>query len=541
MIFSLAVLLGLVNFHARAGTTSNGGASDESVPENAEINEEDFDEAAWKHLDLGDGEGIQLDELGFGDDDLDLLQDEEDVVVGREQTTSTSKTKRSAEDAAAFIAQFLQTGVTVPGHDLETILNPQVYDRSGLIWSKHDFLSDDFQLNITMSMSGSDQFADGQGWAMWLTTEDFASNYHIEDFVKDRDTSKWHENMKQAGLDLYGWRNQFNGIGIVFDKTTYGMPRVYCLQNDGTKQFDVTEMQKRSNKIPSHPYVFLKPSDVDALSVVMRRGKVKVLVRDQGVMRSVCILKEAEKDLSRLFTGFSTYTGVAPSDPSKADQKPVKVVLQTLSMQTYDTHHEPTSASASSSTSADPAVTAAGTADSTLKDIIGVETERADTVGSSRAHLAMLTRGMEKLITEKKKNSPIHALAEVAARVEELEKFGKSIVEMVRIAYQSTQVGAVHDIKKKMSQVKSVLHIHRLQHEEGMRVLSQGAKKVNDFHDSVKVGNTPNVVTQQYITSAREASNRTFYAIGFFGLLVVFWTLVFNIRMNAIENKKHLV
>lgn len=83
--------------------------------------------------------------------------------------------------------------------------------------------------------------ARGQGFGMWYVTEPFPENYKAEEmwtgpYAKEDMAGTWNKAMRKEGLNFYGYKNRFEGFGIVFTSDAVkNVPKIYCVSNDHSK------------------------------------------------------------------------------------------------------------------------------------------------------------------------------------------------------------------------------------------------------------------------------------------------------------------
>jgi len=153
-------------------------------------------------------------------------------------------------------------GQALPGHSIETsadikaldlnwylagtatptkaglVLNSGVQDRLGAIWSRWPLLTTSFEATITLRAKRSSPPANGAGLAFWYTPENgtkaheslFFDNAQIEDKLIHK---TWSQAFSNQGFDLFGYRNNFNGLGVFF--TDSQTPSVSAITNNGIK------------------------------------------------------------------------------------------------------------------------------------------------------------------------------------------------------------------------------------------------------------------------------------------------------------------
>ena len=149
-------------------------------------------------------------------------------------------------DHSIFVSRWWNAGASVPLEN-HIVLLPSVTDRFGAQWHKYPLLTDNFEVSFTVVIkppeSGSNPPND-QGFAFWYVYENVSSVMPPEFTQSAADVSV---RLRSHGWGLFGYRNQFKGLGVFFSNIKRGSaegisefkPSVSMLANDGTTAVSV--------------------------------------------------------------------------------------------------------------------------------------------------------------------------------------------------------------------------------------------------------------------------------------------------------------
>ena len=145
-------------------------------------------------------------------------------------------------DHPTFLSRWWNAGASIPLEN-HIVLSPSVADRYGAQWHKYPLLTNDFEATFTVVVRGSPPATpppNEQGLAFWYVYENVTSAMPEELTNQATDVTV---RMAARGWGLFGYRNQFKGIGVIFSNarqgstpgTTEFKPSVSVLINDGTR------------------------------------------------------------------------------------------------------------------------------------------------------------------------------------------------------------------------------------------------------------------------------------------------------------------
>mmetsp|Transcript_1148 Transcript_1148/g.2450 ORF Transcript_1148/g.2450 Transcript_1148/m.2450 type:complete len:575 (+) Transcript_1148:71-1795(+) len=108
-------------------------------------------------------------------------------------------------------------------------INPPVADRYGFFWSKKPILTQDFEVEFTLSAVEKGEGSSEGTFAFWLSPDSVAHNYDERILTSSKD---WKEGLEKAGLTLLSNKPTFRGLALTFASTRTGQV-VSALWNDG--------------------------------------------------------------------------------------------------------------------------------------------------------------------------------------------------------------------------------------------------------------------------------------------------------------------
>lgn len=181
----------------------------------------------------------------------------------------------SPPDLYALNADWFLAGTVIPTHQA-MILSPGVPDRVGFMWSTYPLLTNNFE--VTLRLKGrrpAKRNVKDEGFAFWYSYENGTLAHHnlVVDHAQSQDeiiADKWKQHFTDAGFDLFGYRSQWNGLGVFFIDDEAGAS-VCAVPNDGKHIF------KLRNGIPTY----------DALKHDYLNGELTVKIRIQPDSASV--------------------------------------------------------------------------------------------------------------------------------------------------------------------------------------------------------------------------------------------------------------
>lgn len=145
-------------------------------------------------------------------------------------------------DHATFVRRWYNAGTSIP-LESHIVLSPSVPDRFGAQWHKYPVLTDDFEVTFRVMIKGPLDGANprnDQGFAFWYVYENVTAVIP-EDITHESNDVMMRMNSK--GWGLFGYKNQFKGLGVFFSNTKYNSatgtsdlkPSVSMMVNDGSK------------------------------------------------------------------------------------------------------------------------------------------------------------------------------------------------------------------------------------------------------------------------------------------------------------------
>ena len=146
-------------------------------------------------------------------------------------------------DHPTFLSRWWNAGASIPLEN-HIVLTPSVSDRFGAQWHKYPLLTNDFEASFTVVIkppAGSSVPPNDQGFAFWYVYENVTQAMG-EDLT--RRSSEITTHLNSNGWGLFGYRNQFKGLGVIFSNNKKGAtegstefkPSISILVNDGTRK-----------------------------------------------------------------------------------------------------------------------------------------------------------------------------------------------------------------------------------------------------------------------------------------------------------------
>lgn len=141
-------------------------------------------------------------------------------------------------EVGLLAADWYLAGTVVPSHSA-LVLSPGVPERVGILWSQYPLLTNSFETTITIKAKRpSMRSAKEGGFAFWYVYENGTAAHHNITFehAENQDemvSGAWLPEFEKAGMDLFGYRRRYNGLGVFF--VDEDSPSVSVIPNDGTK------------------------------------------------------------------------------------------------------------------------------------------------------------------------------------------------------------------------------------------------------------------------------------------------------------------
>jgi hypothetical protein len=145
-----------------------------------------------------------------------------------------------------FLSRWWNAGASIPLEN-HIVLTPSVPDRFGAQWHKYPLLTNDFEVTFTVvvkPVAGGVQPPNDQGFAFWYVYENVTQAMG-EDLT--RKASEVTTHLAANGWGLFGYRNQFKGLGVIFSNNKKGAsegvtefkPSISIIVNDGTRKVEL--------------------------------------------------------------------------------------------------------------------------------------------------------------------------------------------------------------------------------------------------------------------------------------------------------------
>lgn len=146
------------------------------------------------------------------------------------EMTSHSFTGTIATDQTGKDGNWLFAGSALPTLPDRVLVTPSTQNRFGMVFHRRPVNSLDFDINMDFKIQG--ELMQGQGFGVWYVKEDVAKTYETNDPMRifDKQEASWDTLLRNANLDFYGFRNRFEGFGILFREVN-NMPAVHCIQD----------------------------------------------------------------------------------------------------------------------------------------------------------------------------------------------------------------------------------------------------------------------------------------------------------------------
>lgn len=183
--------------------------------------------------------------------------------------------------------QWFMAGTIIPSSKNGLVLNPGVPGRVGMLWSPHPLLTADFQVELHLDVKAPEKrTVTEEGFAFWYVYENAAEVHKnvTTEYVRNQDAiiaNTWDMALKMAGLDLFGYRSKFDGLGVLFGSDKATLPTVSVAINDGlTPQthaglFAATEENQRFERKDDF-WVKIRVTPTEATIEVVGKGIQKI-------------------------------------------------------------------------------------------------------------------------------------------------------------------------------------------------------------------------------------------------------------------------
>ena len=360
-------------------------------------------------------------------------------------------------DHATFVRRWFNAGTSVP-LESHIVLSPSVPDRFGAQWHKYPVLTDDFEVTFRVMIKGP---SDGtnprndQGFAFWYVYENVTAVIP-EDITHE--SSDVMMRMASKGWGLFGYKNQFKGLGVFFSNTKYNAasgtselkPSVSMMVNDGSRTVVFP------NEIPT-PFGSYWNYRSEGLNVRVRIQKSNILLEAKPDNHSTWLkLGEITSDkmaMQMTSGGYLGFTGFVAADkpgqlPSKFGQNDAvhidKVVVTNMDSRQQGEEQIADASAKEATPSADPS--------EFLHDKSEEGMERAE--GQA---IKTLSRMIFKLIseTEPLKKSLTAAVGTLSRRLMAMERAVKKLKEEIVTLSGHDMDSEYAKMKEELSQLSS--------------------------------------------------------------------------------------
>lgn len=160
------------------------------------------------------------------------------------QTSLAGHSLASPPDIYKLASDWFLAGTVIPSQQ-SLVLQPGAPNRVGMLWNLYPVLTDDFEVNLRFTIKGAaTRTTKDEGFAFWYVYENVtAAQYNVtKDYIENQDAiiaSTWEYAMQASSFNLLGYRNQFNGLGVVFSSDAEGKAVVSALENNGRSDFKI--------------------------------------------------------------------------------------------------------------------------------------------------------------------------------------------------------------------------------------------------------------------------------------------------------------
>ena len=398
-------------------------------------------------------------------------------------------------------------------------------DRAGAQWHKYPLLTNDFEARFTLLIKG-DQQADkaDQGFAFWCVKDNVTQVMpdHLRSLAVDVTTS-----MKSAGWGLFGFKETFEGFGVIFSyhrRSANGelelKPSVSVVTNDGTKIITTAS-------IPSTVGSFWNFRSFTKMDVKVRVKPDGILVEAKPSGSPTWTkLAEVAGDARRFsatpgqYLGFTSYVGNSGKPSSTADE----IIIDNLVLENMDLSQQ-----GEETVSTPPPATLSD------EDIL----QEKGAVGEQRA-VRSLARAVFRAVTEgdQPRKALVATVRSLASRLDGIEVAVKRLKDEIMLV-------SGHDMDKDFAQMKEqVLALSK----EALIDSQQKRGKLEELHkDFDSRGLHTSRAADELTQSAEELKRKTsssssnlFILVGIGAVIVLVAGVGMTLKFTSWE-KKHLL
>lgn len=221
---------------------------------------------------------------------------------------------RSPPDIHALAAQWHLVGTIIPTRRT-LMVSPGTTNRGGMLWSRGPVLTNNFEVTLTFSATSPTGYTpmENSGFALWYVQENVTKT-HTElpvDFHQSQEeliTGTWEKRYENSvlGIDLFGYRSNFNGLGLFFVGGEH--PSISLLANDGSKSVKLGEQLPaadalRTSWITGKDFTVVVTIEPNTVKVTLPGGSTSVVhtnVQPGGYLGITCYGGSKDRPDARL-------------------------------------------------------------------------------------------------------------------------------------------------------------------------------------------------------------------------------------------------
>jgi len=413
------------------------------------------------------------------------------VVLGSAQDqTLEGHTIRTPAGINTLASDWFLGGTVIPSRR-SVVLSPGVPNRLGMLWSQYPLLTNNFEVTFTFAAKGpAARTVKEDGFALWYVNENAtiihnnvsAAHVHNQEEII---ANQWDVALLSQGLDLFGYRSLYDGVGVFFCDDATKQPTVSVLGNNG--------------KFPYKLHMGVPPPD--AVKYDFRSGTdVTVKLRVEPDKAKVEVVGAGSAEIKQEMKS-GGYLGLTIFGGKKGVMEPKEkshvVELKTLSVVNYD------KASAGESLPTKPTEPEKKKEEGEKVDVLHESSSYQDHRAESDA-IKDLTNLVFKLMVE---SQPVRmqmsrAIGSLGKRIEAMEKtFEQLKVELDKKT--GKKLGEEFDnIKKELSSLSSVASKDTQERHKRIEILH---KDIQDVH---KTAHSPDNI-DQHLSKVTESNQRT--------------------------------
>jgi hypothetical protein len=204
-----------------------------------------------------------------------------------------------------------------------------------MLWNLYPVLSNDFEVSFKLDIKGPEKrTATQEGFAFWYVNENASAaqeNVSVE-HVQNQEAiiaNTWEVAMATHGFDLLGYRNAFNGLGVMFTSNAAGEAVCSAVHNDGGKAI------KFDAGLPSENALKFDRTKELAVKIRVQASVTKIEITVDGKQQSVNVGGDFK---AGGYIGMTAFGG-KKGDPAH-DEKADFVELKEFKVTNFDTKAE---------------------------------------------------------------------------------------------------------------------------------------------------------------------------------------------------------